>query len=123
MNTLHLAFFVDANCVNARQRNEALNELEHWQKKGCITLLYSDTAFTEAAFQSLLRRTKVFNFSYVQLNALHEPDRASLFKVVFKTSSATPHHAVGSLMYQRFCSLKSKRQKGGVRGGACAAWT
>ncbi len=61
--------------------------------------------------------------SYLQANALQSPFSTSLFSVVLSTSSARPHQTSGRLMYQRYCTLKSRRQKGGVRGGDLAAAT
>ena len=55
--------------------------------------------------------------SNLQANALHSPLSTSLFSVVLSTSSTRPHQTSGRLMYQRFCTLKSRRQNGGVRGG------
>jgi len=63
-----LRFFLDANCVNARQRNEHLNALEQLRMLGKIVLMYSDAAHGEAGFNSQLRRMKAAGFSYTMLD-------------------------------------------------------
>lgn len=68
MTHLELCFFLDANCVNARQRVQALNELEQWRERGAITLIYSNTTHAEAAFGNPRREEKVSDFTWTELN-------------------------------------------------------
>lgn len=44
-----LNFTLDANCVNARGQDPALNQLQKWKDDGLITILASETAQKEMA--------------------------------------------------------------------------
>jgi len=60
----HPCFFLDANCINARQKIDALNELEILRNQGRITLVLSESAHREASFGNILRESKASDFSY-----------------------------------------------------------
>lgn len=75
----HLCFYLDANCVNAKQLNEHLNELEQWRDDGFITLIYSEPAFNEAGFRNTRRAEKAAGFSYTSI--AHEFEENSGMKL------------------------------------------
>ena len=51
-------YLIDANCINARQKDEAINKLEELYAEGKISLTMPETAYSEAVFGSLLRQQK-----------------------------------------------------------------
>ncbi|HVZ43201.1 MAG TPA: hypothetical protein VHA82_05275 [Ramlibacter sp.] len=63
-----LAFFLDANCVNARQKNDALNQLESYRDRNMVTLMYADKVHAEARHGSQKRSDKVQEFSFAELD-------------------------------------------------------
>lgn len=57
------SFMVDANCVNAKQKNESLNLLESWAEQELIDLITAQTAQAEMAFGSdSTRKSKAYSF-------------------------------------------------------------
>lgn len=46
-----------------------MNKLERLRDRGCITLVYSDAAHTEAAFNDARREAKAAEFAYTTLNS------------------------------------------------------
>ena len=51
-------YLIDANCINARQKNVDINKLEKLYAEGKISLSIPETAYSEAVFGSLLRQQK-----------------------------------------------------------------
>ena len=49
-------YLIDANCINARQKEEAINKLEELYAEGKISLTMPEIAYFEAKFGSLLRQ-------------------------------------------------------------------
>jgi hypothetical protein len=80
-----LSFYLDANCVNAKQRVDALNQLEHLKDRGIVTLMYSKSAHAEAAFRNTKREEKAADFSWTELNASGENDevRQAIERILF----------------------------------------
>lgn len=89
-----LSFFLDANCVDARQRVDALNALERYRDEGYITLMYSDVAYDEAAHGSAARAEKVFDYSYTVSNpdGVENPEVLEQIKrILFPQGSVSPN--------------------------------
>lgn len=81
-----LKFYLDANCVNARQRNEALNALERARAHGQVTLVYSDVAHCEASVGGAARSHKAATYSYTRFEPLcegNEDTKAAIEEVLF----------------------------------------
>lgn len=53
-----LLFHLDANAVNARQNDPALNALEALAASGAVELEYSEIAYQEASYNSAVRANK-----------------------------------------------------------------
>lgn len=70
LRALHteLSFFLDANCVNARQFIGALNELERLRDAGAITLIYSRATHGEAGCGNKLRTAKAAKYSFMTVD-------------------------------------------------------
>lgn len=126
----HLCFFLDANCVNAKQLNEHLNELEQLRQDGLITLIYSDAAFNEAEFRNTLRAEKAAGFSYTSI----EPEfgenpevKAAIEAVLFPDGPKFQNHRNDVLAVYHAERLQwplitmdgaSRTQPGGILGRA-----
>jgi hypothetical protein len=81
-----LSFQIDANCINARQQSEELNQLEKWAEDEVIELLISQTAQSEAAFGSSSRRDKAYQliFTMSEITTAQEIDiRAKIENILF----------------------------------------
>jgi hypothetical protein len=57
-------YYLDANCINARQKDPALNELEALHEEGKI-LLIPRPAYDEARVRSEVRQEKTENYCFV----------------------------------------------------------
>jgi len=64
MNSL---FHFDANVINARQRDHALNELEKLEVAGLIEIQFSEVTYGEATVGSVARQTKAANYTWAGL--------------------------------------------------------
>ena len=85
---LHL----DANAVNARQRDNSLNELESLAALGVVELDYCEIAYNEAGHGSSLRQAKTENYTWAGLSgqsALEADWRAKIEKVIFPLGAKT----------------------------------
>ena len=60
-----LEYLLDANCINARQKDPALNELEALHEKGKILLIMPRPAYDEAGFGSEARQEKTEDYCFV----------------------------------------------------------
>lgn len=81
-----LLFHLDANAVNARQRDTNLNELEHLAALGEIVLEYSETAYNEASHGSNFRQAKTESYTWAALSGQPEFEkvwRAMIEKAIF----------------------------------------
>ena len=80
-----LCFFLDANCVNARQQNDALNVLERWRDQEIVTLIYAEITKIEASYGDEVRKDKADEFTCVQVNETGDnPEvREAISKIVF----------------------------------------
>ena len=54
-------FLIDANCINAKQLDADLNQLETWRENGVIRMDISDVAAGEAAKGNAARSRKTMN--------------------------------------------------------------
>ena len=57
-------YLFDTNCINARQRNEDVNNLEDLHNERKISLSMPKIAYSEAGFGSLLRKQKSENYYF-----------------------------------------------------------
>ena len=57
-------YLIDANCINARQKEEAINKLEELYAEGKISLTMPEIAYFEAKFGSLLRQKKSVDYHF-----------------------------------------------------------
>ncbi|MBE0550152.1 MAG: hypothetical protein IH627_21335 [Rubrivivax sp.] len=77
MKRHHPKFFLDANCVNTRQKNDALNRLEALRKQRLITLLYADVTHSEAGHGSQTRTDKAASYTYTKFEPYCEGNDAT----------------------------------------------
>jgi hypothetical protein len=64
-----LEYLLDTNCINARQKNPALNELEALHKKGKVSLIMPRPAYDEAGFGSEARQEKTEGYFFVGIES------------------------------------------------------
>lgn len=62
------SFILDANCVNSRQNNGWLNNLEDKESQGLIDLYYASTSLEEASHGNLRRKNKAESFPFSESN-------------------------------------------------------
>jgi hypothetical protein len=77
MNTIRPCFYLDANCVNARQLHAVLNELETLRARGQVTLIYADVTYLEAAHASSARTAKASGYSYTKVDPVWGENEAT----------------------------------------------
>jgi hypothetical protein len=89
----HICFTVDTNCVNARQRMAAMNQLEQWAEDELIQLLTAETAQAEMVVgNNIDRQKKAYNFIYTisKIITSEELDKRQLIeKVIFPEGAKT----------------------------------
>jgi hypothetical protein len=85
-------FFLDANCVNARQGCLAMNALEELERCRLIELNYSETSQNEASKNSTRRAEKASEYPYIRLNSEWDrPEfRQQIERIVFPQGAQTP---------------------------------
>ena len=90
---LHICFSVDTNCVNARQRMAAMNQLEQWAEDELIQLFTAETAQSEMVVgNNIDRQKKAYNFIYTisEITTSEELDKLQLIeKVIFPEGAKT----------------------------------
>lgn len=59
-------YFIDANCINARQVDQNINQMERWHQEGVISILIPQIAATEAARGSDERLKKSWDYSMLE---------------------------------------------------------
>lgn len=87
-----LLLHLDANAVNALQRDESLNELERLAALGEIDLEYSEIAYNEAGHGSSSRQAKTENYTWAGLSGQPEFEtdwRAKIEKAIFPFGAKT----------------------------------
>ncbi len=62
------SYLLDANLINARQKNHELNEIERRFQLGEISLQFTRTAYDEAAYGSKFRELKTELFTWVDVD-------------------------------------------------------
>lgn len=122
-------FLLDANCVNARQLNGDLNQLERWYEDGSVTLLYPEVTYAEARHRSAMRAEKVDRYTWVELLPEHdnpEVERA-IEHILFPQGVRTlnERNDVRAVYYAQRLAYPlvtmdggSKKQPGGILGRA-----
>lgn len=122
---------IDANAINARQADTALNQIETWRASGTVRHLMSDPAYDEARMGSAVRRAK----SDRQLIGISHRGAAeaevwrAVEKAIFPRGASTPSqrndveivfqaHAWGYVLVTN--DGDSRRQPRGILGAADA---
>ncbi len=75
---IYKRYHIDANRINARQKNDAMNRLEAWAQNGVIDIEMSEIAMDEASSgNSPVRRQKAQGhiFSYTESNGQSDAQR------------------------------------------------
>jgi hypothetical protein len=88
----YLLLHLDANAVNALQRDESLNELECLAALGEVDLEYSEIAYNEAGHGSSFRQAKTENYTWAGLSGQPELEadwRAKIEKAIFPLGAKT----------------------------------
>jgi hypothetical protein len=120
---------IDANAINARQANAALNQIEAWSASGAVLHLISDPAFREAQKGGAARQAKAGR-QLIGIS-LHDASEAEQWKAIeraiFPKGALTPSqrndveivfqaHAWGYVLVTY--DGRSKRQPRGILGAA-----
>ena len=125
-------YLIDANCINARQKDEAINKLEELYAEGKISLTMPETAYSEAVFGSLLRQQKseVYLFEgVVDQEQRFEYKYAQIENIVFPNGAKKQNQKndVKILVYSAITGIPfitldgaSKSQPGGMLGNKAA---
>jgi hypothetical protein len=87
-----LLLHLDANAVNARQRDVSLNELERLATLGQFDLDYSEIAWNEAGHGSSSRQAKTENYAWAGLSGQPELEtdwRKEIERAIFPSGVKT----------------------------------
>lgn len=80
--SVYESFIVDTNCVNARQKSEALNQLEQWAIDGVISLLTAEVAQNEMLAGSDIRRAeKAYTYVFTMSEIASGQERLTLYRI------------------------------------------
>jgi hypothetical protein len=88
---LPILFHLDANAVNARQRDPNLNELEQLASIGVVELEFSETAYREASHGEGLREAKAEQSTWAGLS--HQPEFEDCWRTLI-ADAVFPHGIV-----------------------------
>lgn len=126
-----LMFMLDTNCINARQADPALNQLEEWSDAECITIIMCATSQAEAfAGGHPTRFRKAMGYAYSETLAETPEERRQLVAIeqaLFPTGAATSNQkndveiVFNAMKYTSGLITNdggSKRQPGGILGAA-----
>ncbi len=123
-------FHLDANRVNARQDDPAMNKLEQWKADGVIRLLMSDTAYHEAGRNGAARLQKTRDYIWIKYNDADDADvelRRRIEQVLFPQGAQNQNQRNDVDILFKAERLQhilitrdggSKRQPGGMLGNA-----
>ncbi|NIR29382.1 MAG: hypothetical protein GWN84_08740, partial [Gammaproteobacteria bacterium] len=75
-------FQIDTNRINARQKDESMNQLEQWKRDGVICLDMADTAFNEATAGKSAARTRKAQDNLISLTAQHTEDEQRILEQI-----------------------------------------
>jgi predicted nucleic acid-binding protein len=73
--------FIDANCINALQRDPDMNQLEEWAKNGVIAMRLPDTALEEVEKAGSKQRAKTFGILIPCASITTDDEQAMLTKI------------------------------------------
>ncbi|WP_372824369.1 hypothetical protein [Polaromonas sp.] len=129
----HVAsYFLDANCINARQGNSHINQLERWRENNVIAIFMSWTAAIEAGAGNTKRLIKSYEYSTVSESAPecgNLDTRSQIEAILFPTGACNDNQrndvAILYMAERQSYSLvsndgASKTQPGGMLGNAKA---
>ncbi|MBK6980145.1 MAG: hypothetical protein IPH30_00440 [Betaproteobacteria bacterium] len=126
-----MLFFLDANAVNARQRDSALNELERMAQAGLIEVQYTEVTFAEASHGCGKRSEKAAEFEWagvVEESGFPAQWREAIEKAVFPggVQSTSQQNDVTALVTAKLAGAffvttdgASKTQPRGILGSRC----
>ncbi len=78
IRNIRLTYHIDTNRINARQKLDAMNQLEYWQDRGVINLEMSEVAMIEASSNQSSPRAKKAQmniFSYTSNNTKEDENK------------------------------------------------
>ena len=125
-------YFLDANCINARQVNQNINQMERWHQEGVISILMPQIAATEAARGNDERLKKSWEYSMLRLSKPGQtnPYVASLIEHIVFPQGITNENQRNDVAILAAAELygyplitndgASKTQPGGMLGNAKA---
>lgn len=129
-NQPQFKFFLDANCINARQQNPTLNELENFRAEGFVTLVFTEATHREAGIGKQERTDKAAGFSYTKFEPFcdgNEHTKLAIEFILFPAGAKTDNHRNDVLAVYHAERLRwplvtmdgaSKKQPGGILGRA-----
>ena len=123
-------FLLDTNCINARQKDQYINQLEKWNRDNVIDLMMAETSSDEAAVGNKMREKKSCEYlstlSYV--TTLEEQSQLNRIQEILFPSGAKDQNqkndvdiVFNALKYDRTLVTMdgdSKSQPGGILGNA-----
>jgi hypothetical protein len=131
--SVYLSFIVDTNCVNARQKDAAVNTLEKWAEDGVISLLTTEVAQNEMlAGNDNLRTEKAYRYIFTISEITTEREertRREIEQILFPAGASDQNHrndveiVFNATKYLRPLVTNdgdSKSQPGGILGNAAA---
>lgn len=87
-------YFLDANCVNARGKLPAMNQLEEWHANGAIMLKFPEPAQIEAEAGGNARRTRKAQEYWASLTAITNDEELQqlrkIERIIFGDASLSP---------------------------------
>lgn len=126
------AYQLDANRINARQKDSFVNQLEKWHNEGVIFLEMPHDAYIEARHGSKERAEKADNYTWISTNDSIGGEteiRRKIEAILFPSGTINKNQQkdVMILFTARQASATlitadgdSKTQPGGILGNACA---
>ncbi len=126
---LAISFLVDTNCVNARQKLTAMNQLEMWAEREIITLLTAKTAQSEmAAGNNADRKQKAYSFIFTMSAISGRDEQLQLHRIeeaLFPGGARNPNERIDiDIVFNAWKHMRplitndggSKSQPGGILG-------
>jgi len=123
-------YHIDANRINAKQKDANVNQLEKWHKNRVIFLEMSRTAYEEAGYGDLCRSEKTDDYTWMSSNAKWDgidEFRVLIEDIVFPKGAKNQNEIndISILLDAKMSNATlvtndggSNRQKGGLLGNA-----
>ena len=126
-----LVLMLDANCINARQADHAINQLERWCDDGYVEVIMCEMSHRESYADGNARRfQKATRYPYSMTHADTDEEQWQLREIenaVFPSGAVTPGQksdveiVFNALKYAGILVTRdgaSRRQPGGILGAA-----